>query len=465
MFTMRLPKRTTLRSINKRTWLVFLLFGGLFCGRLFAQDTVVDGIVAIVGGNVILKSDIEGQYLQMRAEGGISGSATRMKCYILDNLLFQKLLLHQAGVDSLTVTESQVEAEMDRRMRYFISQAGSPEELEKYYGKSVVQIKEDLREIIREQMLVQQEQAKITEKVSVTPAEVKAFYKKIPKDSLPEVPSKVEIGMISKVPQISDEDKQAVKDRLKGLRDRILKGDDFATLAVLYSEDPGSASKGGELGMFQRGTMRPEFEAAAFKLKPGEVSDIVTTEDGYHIIQLIERRGEYVNVRHILLQPKVSLAEQNRAKLFLDSVSSLVATKKLTFESAVIKFSDDPSKNNGGMMINPATGNADFLMNQVDPKVFFVIDKLREGEISTAVKWEERGKIQFRAYYLKTRTQPHKADLTQDYAEIQQLTLDQKKMEAIIAWISEKVSSTYIYIADPYNQCQFERPWVRAVQE
>jgi peptidyl-prolyl cis-trans isomerase SurA len=449
----------------KRVRLILLLACLTGSLNLFAQDTLIDGIIAIVGGNVILKSDVESQYLQMRAEGSISGSATKMKCMILDNQLFQKLLVHQAGVDSLTVTDSQVEAEMDRRMRYFINTAGSPDELEKFYGKSLVQIKEELREIVKEQMLAQQEQSKITDNVSVSPAEVKAFYKKIPKDSLPEIPSEVEVGMIVRIPPIGEAEKQAVSDRLKGFRDRVLKGDDFATLAVLYSEDPGSASKGGELGMFQRGTMRPEFEAAAFKLKPGEVSDVVQTEDGYHIIQMIERRGEYINVRHILLQPKVSPADLNRAKIFLDSIATLVATNKITFDQAVTRYSDDPSKNNGGMMVNPQTGNAQFRMDDLDPKIFFVIDKLKEGEISNAVKWEERGKVQFRAYYLKRRTNPHKADLSEDYIQVQQWALDKKKYDAIQSWIQVKMKSTYIYIAEPYSDCDFERNWVRKNQE
>lgn len=437
-----------------------LLFAGIAgLSPLFAQDTLVDGIMAIVGGNVILKSDIEAQYLQMRAEGSISGSATTLKCEILDNLLFQKLLVHQAGVDSLTVTDTQVDAEMDRRMRYFIAQAGSPDELEKYYGKSIVQIKEELREIVKEQMLAQQEQSKITENVKVSPAEVKSFFKKIPKDSLPEIPSLVEIGMIVRTPVIGDLEKQIVKDRLKEFRTRVLKGDEFATLAVLYSEDPGSSSKGGELGIFQRGTMRPEFEAAAFKLKVGEVSDIVETEDGYHLIQMIERRGEYVNVRHILLQPKVSLLDMNRAKLWLDSISGLVASKSITFEDAVQKYSDDPSKNNGGMMVNPGTGNTQWAVNDLDPKVFFVVDKLKEGEISTAVKWEERGKSQFRIYYLKKRTPPHNADLYQDYAQIQAWALERKKYDEIQRWIGSKMKSTYLYISEPFTNCTFQRHW------
>lgn len=443
-----------------------LLIAGVTVGLpSFAQDTLIDGIVAIVGNNIILKSDIEAQYLQMRAEGSIAGSATNMKCSILDNLLFQKMLVHQADVDSLTITDSQIENEMDRRMRYFILQFGSPDALEKEYGRSVVQIKEELRKIVKEQMLAQQEQQKITESVGVSPSEVKNFYKKIPKDSLPEIPSEVEVGMIVQTPVIGDAEKKAATDRLKDLRERILKGDDFGTLAVLYSEDPGSASKGGELGMFQRGTMRPEFEATAFKLKPGEVSDVVETEDGFHIIQMIERRGEYLNVRHILIQPKVDQGALNRAKLFLDSVANLVATKQITFEKAVETYSDDPSKNNGGMMVNQQTGTTRFLMKDLDPKVFFVIDKLKEGEISSAVKWEERGKVQFRSYYLKKRTNPHKADLSDDYTQVQQWALDQNKYNAIQKWIDDKMKTTYIYISEPYQNCTFQRHWIQKKAE
>lgn len=431
-------------------------------GHLYAQDSLVDGVVGVVGGNVILKSDVENQYLQIRSQGSMAGSSARLKCQILESLLFQKLLFHQAQVDSIAVTDAQVDSEIERRMRYFISQAGSPEELEKYYNKSLVEIKEELREILKEQLMTKQVQDKITEKVTVTPAEVKSFYRKIPKDSLPDIPSEVEVGMIVKIPPLGAPEREAAREKLKGLRDRVLKGDDFATLAVLYSEDPGSAKQGGELGLFQRGEMRSEFEAAAFKLKPGELSDIVETEDGFHLIQMIERRGDFINVRHILIQPKVSVGDLNKAKIHLDSISGLVASGKIPFDQAVIKFSDDPSKNNGGLLINPATGNSKFKTEELDPKVFFVIDKLKEGEISAAVKWEERGKTYFRTYYLKTRTMPHKADLQTDYAFIQQLALDKKNYEALQNWLTEKIKSTFIYIAEPYRNCSFEREWLSA---
>ncbi len=430
------------------------------------QDTIIDGVVAVVGGNMVLKSDIEGQYIQLRSQGVIKGSPSRVRCQILDKLLYMKLLLHQAQVDSIKVTDAQVEAEMDRRMRYFISQAGSPEKLEEYYGKTLLEIKNELKEIIREQMLTEQEEAKITKDITITPSEVKSFYKKIDKDSIPLINAEFEIGLILKQPVIGQEEKQIVINKLKGFKERIAKGDEFSTLAVLYSEDPGSAKQGGELGMFKRGDMRPEFEAASFKLKtPGEVSDIVETEDGFHIIQLIERRGEYINVRHILLQPQVSLANLNKAKVSLDSVVHLLSTKKMKFDEAVIRYSDDPSKNNGGLLVNNANGTTRFeasQLSQLDPKVFFIVDKLKVGEISTPVLMKtERGKQEYRIYYLKDRTNPHRANLENDYARIQQIALDKKKDKVISEWVSLKMTGTYINISDQYKNCEFTRKWIR----
>ena len=347
-------------------------------------DSIIDGVIAVVGSKMILKSDIEKQYLEYRMQGNIQGTSTSVKCLILENMLFQKLLLNQADVDSVTVTDAMVENEMDSRMRYFISQIGSPEKLEDYFQKTIVEIKNDMREVIRENLLIREEQGMINKDMTITPSEVKAYFRKLPKDSILEISSEIEIGIIVKQPEISEIDKKEVKDKLTSLKERVKKGDDFSTLAILYSEDPGSSKKGGELGMFKRGEMRPEFEAAAFKLKPGETSDIVETEDGYHIIQMIERRGEYINVRHILLQPKVSALNLSKSKILLDSISDLIIQKKITFAEAVIRFSDDPSKNNGGLLINPATGDSKFEVSQLDPKIFFIIDKLKVGEISSS---------------------------------------------------------------------------------
>lgn len=439
-----------------------LIFGPSFLLKAQMQsDTIIDAVVAVVGGNMILKSDIENQYLQIRSQGNIQGTATNLKCQILENLLYQKLVLHQSQVDSIEVTDAQVESEMDRRMRYFISQAGTPERLEEHFGKSLLEIKNELLDVIREQMLTEQAQQKITSDVTVTPSEVKSFFRKLPKDSIPLVNAELEIGVIVRQPGLGDEEKQLAKDKLKGFKDRLAKGDDFSTLAVLYSEDPGSSKQGGELGMFKRGEMRPEFEAAAFKLKPGEVSDIVETEDGFHLIQMIERRGEYVNVRHILIQPKVTLQNLNKAKLSLDSVASLITKSKLTFSEAVVRYSDDPNKNSGGLLINQASGNSRFEASQIDAKIFFVVDKLKVGEVSAPVLNTDRGKQDYRIYYLKSRSNPHKANLEDDYTRIQQLALEKKKIEVISEWISRKMASTYIVIMDAYRSCRFERNWIK----
>jgi len=442
--------------------LLIVLFTFSSAGTAYAQrDTIIDGVVGIVGGNMILKSDVENQYLQIRSQGNIQGTATKLKCQIFEGLLFQKLLLHQAQVDSITVTDAQVESEMDRRMRYFISQAGTPDRLEEHFGKSLLEIKNELRDVIKEQMLTEQEQQKITKDAAITPSEVKSFFKKIPKDSIPLISSEYEIGVIVKQPAVGEAEKQEAKNKLKGFRERVLKGDDFSTLAVLYSEDPGSSKQGGELGMFKRGEMRAEFEAAAFKLKPGEISDIVETEDGFHLIQMIERRGEYINVRHILIQPKVSILSLNKAKATLDSVAGLITSKKMPYEQAVLNFSDDPNRNSGGMMINPASGNVKFEASQIDAKVFFVVDKLKQGEVSAPVLSTERGKQDYRIYYLKTRTNPHKANLDDDYARIQILALEKKKEEIIDEWLAGKLNSTYISIKSEYKDCAFRRQWIK----
>lgn len=441
--------------------LVFRTFGSPTLTAQNPRDTVVEGIVAIVGGNVILKSDIENQYLQVRSQGNIQGTAGTMKCQVLESLLFQKLLLHQAQTDSLNITDLQVESEMDRRMRYFIAQAGTPERLEEHFGKTLNEIKSEMRDIIRESMLAEQAQQKITGNVSVTPSEVKSFFKKLAKDSIPLVDAEYEIGMILKQPRIGQEEKQIVKDKLTGFRERILKGDDFSTLAVLYSEDPGSSKQGGELGMFKRGEMRMEFEAAAFKLKPGEVSEVVETEDGFHIIQLIERRGEYINARHILLQPKVTIANLNNARTSLDSVARLIQNGKITYEEAVVKYSDDPGKNSGGWLINQVSGNSRFEASQLDPKIFFVVDKLKQGDVSAATLFTDRGKQDYRIYYLKSRTNPHKATLEEDYARIQNMALDKKKSDVINDWITNKLKTTYLSVSAGYLDCKFQHQWIK----
>ncbi len=452
--------------MNYRIYIISFFYL-IFSGTLFAQNQpqgeVVDEIIAIVGSNIILKSDIEAQYIQYRMQqGNAAGSESTVKCSIMESMLRQKLLLSQGELDSVQVSDMQVESEMDRRLRYYIKQFGSQEKLEEFYQQSIYEIKDEFRDLIKQQMMMETVQNSITADVTVTPSEVRSFYKSIPKDSLPLINSEVELMQIVKKPPINPEERERIRKKLLELRKRVLNGESFATLAILYSEDPGSAKNGGELGFVGRGELYPEFEAVAFNLKEGEVSDILETEAGFHIIQMIERRGDYVNVRHILLQPKVSPLDLMKAKNELDSISQLIEDGKYTFEEAVAEFSDDPSKNNGGLLVNPNTGTSVFETDELDAKVFFVIDKMEVGEISAPVPFKtDDNKDAYRILYLKKRTEPHKANLKDDYDRIQQWALEQKKQKVIQEWVESKIDKTYIKIDDSYRDCKFSNNWFK----
>jgi len=440
---------------------VFLWAGLTVKGQENSNKKEIDGVAAIVGRNIILISDIENQYLNYRLQGQITGSAESVKCRILEEMLFQNLLVAQAEVDSIEVDDSQVNGELDRRIAMFINQFGSQEKLEKFYNKKLPEIKAELFDLIKDQLLAQQVQQQIMQDVNVTPSEIKAYYKSIPKDSLPVIKTQYVIQQIVKNPPISIEEKLRVKEQLLDLRKRVLNGENFSTLAILYSEDPGSAKKGGELGFYGRGQLYPEFEAVAFKLKEGEVSDVVETEAGYHIIQMIERKGDYINVRHILLVPKVSPLDLMKAKKELDSIAQLIRSDSITFEEAVEKFSDDPNKNNGGYLLNPYTGGTSFEAEQLDPQVAFVVDKLKPGEISNPVPMKtEKQQDAYRILYLKEKTSPHRANLKDDYPKIQEWALQKKQKEVIDQWVKEKSKNTYIRISDQYKSCQFNYDWL-----
>ncbi len=427
---------------------------------VFAQPKVIDQVVAVVANYSILQSDIENQYLQLRLQGGLKSESTQ-KCQILESLLFQKLMLNQAEIDSITVTDDQVETELDRKLRYYIQQFGSEEKFVEFYKKPIIEFKEEFREIVRDQKKIEQVQYNITKDIKITPSEVKRFYNNIPADSLPLMNAEVEIGQIIKNPPVSLEEKQRIREKLQGLRERIMKGEDFSTLAVLYSEDPGSARKGGELGFVGRGELYPEFEAVAFSLKKNEISDILETKAGFHIIQLIQRKGDYINVRHILLMPKVSPEDLAEASRILEKVKLKIETEGLAFEKAAMEFSDDPSKNNGGLMVNPNTGSTRFEMNEIEPAISFAIDKLKPGELSNPlIMRTEEGKQAYRLIYLKLRTLPHSANMQEDYDRIQQWAKEEKNAEAIKKWIKEKVKQTYVNIIPEFRTCPYENQWM-----
>lgn len=451
------PEAQTMKIRNLLVTLITIAFAF----NVHAQEEkVIDQIAAVVGQNIILDSDIENQYYQYRLQSGNISGATSVRCQMLESLLFQKLLLNQAEIDSIVITDLEIQQTMDQRLRFFIAQLGSRERFEEYYGKSIEEFKEEFRGEIEKQLKVDRAQSAIVENVNVTPSEVKTFFRDIPTDSIPLVNSIVEIGEIVRTPPVSLEQKLLVKERLRDLRKRVLDGESFATLAILYSEDPGSAKKGGELGFYGRGELYKEFEAVAFKLEKGEVSEIVETKAGFHIIELIERKGEYVNVRHILLKTKVSPIDLAMAKAYLDTVAELIRSDSLSFDEAVLKYSDAENKNSGGMLVNPMTGTTGFEVSDLEPQVSFVIDKLQVGDVSNPVIMEtEDGRQAYRLLFLKKRTLPHRANLQEDYSKIQEWALEEKKADAFQTWVEKKATKTYVRINDKYRECEFEFDW------
>ncbi len=452
------------------TGLLSLLF--IFSLNVSAQENsnqakkpkgkVIDQVVAVVGNSDILESDLVNQYLNYRMQGNIQGTETQMKCQILESLLYQKLMLAQAQFDSLTVDEVQVSGELESRLSGFINQFGSQEKLEKYYGKSITEIKSELHDVVKDQLLSQQVQQKIIANVTVTPSEVREFYNTMPKDSIPLIKTEYIIRQIVLSPPISVEEKLRVKKELLELRKRILNGESFSTMAILYSEDPGSAKKGGELGFYGHGQLYPQFEAAAYKLKPGEISDIVKTKAGYHIIQMIAKKGNYINVRHILLIPKVSPLVLQKAKVKLDSIAKLIRSDSITFAKAVMKFSQGPNKNSGGYLLNQRTGGTEFEGEQLNPQVSFTINNMKQGEVSNAVPFKtDEQKDAYRILYLEKKIMPHRANLKSDYNKIQKWALMAKQQKAVDSWINEKVKNTYVRISRSYQACNFMHHWLK----
>ena len=455
----------------KKQWIIIALM--LLALPMMAQNRqpqVIDKVVAVVGKNIILQSDIENQYIQYRMQGLTDGTGKEVRARILEDLLLQKLMLNQAEMDSITVTDDQVEAQMDQRIRYFVTRLGSQEKLEEQFGKSMSEIKEEVRQAVKDQMLQEQVQAKIMQNVVVTPKEVKDFFNDIPNDSLPLIQPEYEIVQIVKRPPVSIDEKLQVKDRLYQIRKRILEGESsFSTMAVLYSEDPGSARQGGELGFAGKGVYATEFENVAFNLHDGEISDVVETQFGFHIIQLIERRGETVNCRHILLTAKVPVEALEKAQNQLDSVAQLIRNGDMTFEEACKKFSDDDSKNNGGYLTNAGTGG-NWLslkdMQQLEAEypeyknLAFVVSRLEVGEVSDPLPMTtNENNDAFRLIMVKRKTEVHQANLKDDYTLIQNWAIGQKRQEAIGKWVSNKAAKAYIRLDDAYKNSDFYYDW------
>lgn len=447
--------KMNLKFLNK-ILLVFVLMPSTFA---LAQPVLIDGIIAVIGKNIIMKSDVEMQVDNMRMEGMDVSNAN---CQVLQELVFEKLLLHQAEIDSIVVTDEEIDVQMDRRINMLVAQmGGDPRRLEAYYKKTIPEIKEEMRPLMRNQEIAQRTQREVIGEVTITPSEVAEFYKTIPVDSLPLINTEVEFAQIVKYPEISREARSETIQRLKDLKARVEGGSNFSTMAVLYSEDPGSAKNGGEYKGIKRGQFVKEFEAVAFNLQKGQISEPFETEYGYHIVQLLQRKGEELDLRHILIKPKISGADLDEAKRFLDSIAKQVAEGHITFEEAAEKYSeDDESKYNGGIAVNPETGEPKWEADQLDKRMFVATEPLNINEVSVPVFFRKMdGKEGFKIVKLMNRTPPHKANLKDDYTRIKMVAERAKKQRLTEEWIAEKLDETYVKINKNVFGCEFDTIW------
>ena len=424
------------------------------------QEAVIDKVIGVVSKYPILLSDLQNAALDAESQ-----NVPFDKCRSFEMLVFQKLLVAQADRDSVTVTDADVDTELNRRMAHYIEQFGTEEKLEKFYGKRTNVIKDELRAEVQEQLIAEKMNGKIAGEAKLTPAEVRQFYNKIPYDSLPLIESEVELQHLVKKPDFSPAAKKEAKDLLESYRQRVLKGQTTtSTLARLYSEDPGSARDGGFYGSVPRGRMDPSFEAVAFRLKNGEISNVFETAYGYHFIELVPRRGELLDLRHILIMPKMTNEDFYRCKQQLDSIYSLIREGKISFEDAVRKYSDDAdTKQNGGLMVNPQTRSTKFnndILSQLDKNLIVTLNGMKNGDISKPMTFTSMdNKPGYRIVKLKNRIDPHKANLKEDYQRMSDLANMDQKQKEVKAWIKKRSKITYIKL-DPEYACKFEQDWI-----
>lgn len=430
---------------------------------IIAQQYTVDQVVAILGNKMVKQSDVENEYLQLKAQGYPVDENS--KCSIFERMLEHKLLVNQAILDSIEISDSQVESELNQRINYFTNQIGSQEKLEKYFNKSMASIKNELRESIREQELAQKMQGSLIQNVEVTPTEVKTFYNSMPRDSIPKVNSQMELAQIAIYPPFTEKSVEDLKDKMLDMRKRIINGERFATLATLYSEDEGSAKHGGEVGFLTRFELDPDYAKAAFALNtPGDVSHIVESEMGFHIIQLIEKKGDKVNTRHILMKPKPDPDAVIKTMHLLDSIANLIRKDSISFESAVALYSmDQESRFNKGVLLNPSSGNNNFETEQISPADYYAIKPLKVGEISSPYESRDKnGRVYYKIIKVKSSTIAHVANLKQDYNIIQDLAKNNKRQEVMKNWYTEKKKTTFIHIDESFRSCNFRsNDWLK----
>lgn len=430
------------------------------------QGIILEKVVARVGSEEIFYSEVQELYGYAKAQNPEYDEG--FQCQIIDQLISSKLLVDQAKIDSIFVPEEELNAQVDRRLEYILGQMGGDEErFLEYYGKTPLEQREEMKEPMREKMVQERIQNELIRDVDITPNEVIAFYDQIPSDSLPFLPAEVEIAEVSIKTIISTKAKEAALTKLQKVRSRIINdGESFAELASLFSDDPGSARNGGELGWAKRGTYVPEFEAMGYSLKAGEISEIVETQFGYHLLELLERRGNSIKLRHILVKPEVTQDDIDFTKRHLDTVKMRIIEDSLAFDRAVKRYGDDDvqSYSNAGRLLNPETGDTFWETGQLPYQIYFAIEKLEVGDLSEIVEMEERGEKNFKLLQLQTRTKPHKASLDTDFTKIKQYAKESKKNVYFNNWMDDKIKSTLIEVSPKYNTCpnlakyQVDRP-------
>lgn len=430
----------------------------LLSAPVFSQNerAIIDKVVATVGGEVILLSEVQEQLAYLKQQD--PNLPPDHVCIAMQNLLAQKLLVNQAKIDSIPLKDEEVENQLEarvERLRVYFNQ--DEKAIEEYYGQTVNEIKDQMRNDMRSQLLSERMQGEITGKATVSPLEVQAFFNKIPKDSLPYFNSEVEVRELVYNPPVNAEEKAKAREFLEDLRRRIVEGgESFADLAKKHSADPGSGSKGGDLGWQKRGTFVAEFEAAVYKLDPNQISPLIETEFGFHLIQLLERRGNLVHARHILIKPEITEKDFEMAEAKLDSIRQLITSGDMTFTIAVKQFGDKnvASYNNDGRVANPRSGNTFFEVADLETDVFFAIDGLTVGDVTEPFPFRSPDGTQlYRLVLLQSRSKPHKADLKQDYGKIQSAALEQKKAEYTEKWVLEKLRSTYFSVGNLFGAC------------
>ena len=425
------------------------------------QASIIDEVIWVVGDEPILKSDVENMRMQAEADGvHWNGDPD---CSIPEQLAMQKLFLHQAAIDSIEVTESEISNDVEQQLNMWIQNTGgSREKVEEYFKKSISQLRSDLRDDFRDRLLIEKMRGKLVENISASPADVRQFFKGLPADSIPFVPTEVEVQIIMKSPRVAIEEVNRVKDQLREYTDRVTSGEtSFATLARLYSEDPGSARQGGELDYTGRGMLDPAFANVAFNLSdPNKISKIVETEFGFHIIQLIDKRGDKIKCRHILLTPKVSPDAIEQARHTLDSLANDLRAEKFTFDEAATFLSDDKdTKNNHGLMTNTANQqlSSRFRMQDLPTEVARVVDTMTVGQVSEAFQMRNsKGKIVCAIVKLKNRIEGHTATITEDFQVLRNVVLAKRREEFLRDWVKDKLKTTYVRMNDRYKDCKFE---------